>query len=51
VLGTVPITAPSFDETSEFALSVEVVDTRSLAGARNHSEGSVGSNMLEATIT
>jgi hypothetical protein len=35
------ITAPSFDETTEFALSVALFDTRSLAGARNHCEGSV----------
>jgi hypothetical protein len=41
VLSTEPITAPSFDETSEFALSVAVVDMRSLAAARNHCEGSV----------
>jgi hypothetical protein len=34
-------TAPSFFETPEFALSVAVVDTRSLAGAGNHCEGSV----------
>jgi hypothetical protein len=30
----------------EFALSVAVVDTRSLAGARNHCEGSVYINMF-----
>jgi hypothetical protein len=43
VLSTAPITANSFDETSEFALSVAlaVVETRSLAGVRNHCEGSV----------
>jgi hypothetical protein len=41
LLSTAPITAPSFEETSEFALSVAVVDTRSLAGARNHCDGSV----------
>jgi hypothetical protein len=34
-------TAHSFDETSQFALSVAVVDMRSLAGTRNHCEGSV----------
>jgi hypothetical protein len=28
MLSTVPITAPSFDETSEFALSVAVADMR-----------------------
>jgi hypothetical protein len=44
VQSTAPITVPSFDETSEFALYVAVpvvVDTCSLAGARNHCEGSV----------
>jgi hypothetical protein len=35
------ITALSFVETPEFALSVAVVDTCSLAGAGNHCEGSV----------
>jgi hypothetical protein len=40
-LCTAPITAPSFDEISEFALSVAVIDKRSLAGARNYCEGSV----------
>jgi hypothetical protein len=29
-----PITAPSFDETTEFALSVAVVDTRRVLRAR-----------------
>jgi hypothetical protein len=40
---TAPITAPSFDETSEFALYVAMVDARSRAGERNHCEGSVHS--------
>jgi hypothetical protein len=43
---TVLITAPSFDETSEFALDVAVVDTQSLAGVINHCEGSVISVQL-----
>jgi hypothetical protein len=38
---TASITAPSFDKQPEYALSVAVVDTRSLAGARNHCEWSV----------
>jgi type IV secretory pathway VirB2 component (pilin) len=42
---TAPITAPSFVETSEFALSVAVVDTHSLAGAGNHCVGSVLSTL------
>jgi hypothetical protein len=46
VLSTVPITAPSFDETAGICAIVAVVDTRSLAGARNHCEGSVGFYML-----
>jgi hypothetical protein len=33
-LSTAPITVPSFDETSEFALSVAVVDMRSVLRAR-----------------
>jgi hypothetical protein len=34
VLSTVPITAPSFDETMEFALSVAMVDTHRVLQAR-----------------
>jgi hypothetical protein len=38
----VPSTAPSFDETSGIcAIFIAVADTRSLAGVRNHCEGSV----------
>jgi hypothetical protein len=40
-ISTAPITAPSFDETARICITVAVVDTRSLAGARNHCEGSV----------
>jgi hypothetical protein len=48
VLSTAPITAPYFDETPAFALSVAMVDMRSLAGARNHCEGSVCEGKLFA---
>jgi hypothetical protein len=41
MLSTALITAPSFDETAGICAIVAVVDTRSLAGARNHCEGSV----------
>jgi hypothetical protein len=34
VLSKAPIIAPSFDETSEFALSVAVVDTRRVLRGR-----------------
>jgi hypothetical protein len=46
ILSIAPITAPSFDETSKIWAIVAVVDTRSLAGTRNHCEGSVVSLML-----
>jgi hypothetical protein len=38
-------TAPSFEETPGICAIVAMVDTRSLAGARNHCEGSVGQGM------
>jgi hypothetical protein len=46
-----PSTAPSFDETSRIcAISVAVVDTRSLAGAGTHCEGRVMGTMHLQTM-